>query len=428
MDLTAQERKIVDATAALAEPMLDFACRLVAQPSVLGQETGALEVAEEEFRRLGLSPKRIPIDSPAVLNHPGYAATFWAAAGRYNLVAIRQGETPASGVVGRSALFNGHLDVVSPEPLNLWDQDPFVPLVKDGWLYGRGAGDMKSGVAAMSYALQAVSSAGFALQGPVTLEAVIEEECSGNGALACLAAGHDADAVLIPEPFGPRVLTAQLGVLWFKVEVAGVPTHVLDTSAGANAIEKCWPLIRALRGLETELNQQDIHPAYRQLPHPINLNIGMVRGGDWPSTVPAAAEFHARLAFFPGVDYASVCDRISAAVLRAARQDSWLAVNPPRVSFYGFRSQGHVNSRDLPALAVLNACHKSLKGKDAASYIACCTTDLRAFVHYGRGGASCYGPVAEAIHGANERVLIESILATAQTYALFLARWCGLND
>jgi acetylornithine deacetylase len=428
MDLCAQERKIVAAAAALAEPMLDFACRLVAQPSILGQETGALEVAEEEFRRLGLSPARIPIDGPAVLNHSGYAATPWAAAGRYNLVATRWGEGSASGVRGRSALFNGHLDVVSPEPLNLWDRDPFVPRVQDGWLYGRGAGDMKSGVAAMTYALEAVSSAGFALQGPVTLETVIEEECSGNGALACLAAGHDADAVLIPEPFGPTILTAQLGVLWFKVEVAGAPSHVLDTAAGANAIEKCWPLIRALRGLEEELNRQDVHSAYQHLPHPINLNIGMVQGGDWPSTVPAAAEFHARLAFFPGMDYQSVCERIRRTVRAASAQDPWLAVNPPQVSFYGFRSQGHVIPRDQPVLATLNDCHKSLQGGDAPSYIACCTTDLRAFVQYGRGGASCYGPVAEAIHGANERVLIESILATAQTYALFLARWCGLRD
>ena len=112
-------------------------------------------------------------------------------------------QRPADAEGGRSALFNGHLDVVSPEPRDLWDSDPFTPTLRDGWLYGRGAGDMKSGVAAMTYALHAVERAGFGLRAPVTLEAVIEEECCGNGALACLAAGYDAEAVLIPEPFGP---------------------------------------------------------------------------------------------------------------------------------------------------------------------------------------------------------------------------------
>ncbi|WP_020675067.1 ArgE/DapE family deacylase [Geopsychrobacter electrodiphilus] len=428
MPMTAQEQRIVSVAEELSEQMLDFACRLLAQPSTLGNEIGALEVVEQEFRQLGLSPERVAIDSPAAVNHPGHASTPWEAAGRYNLVATRQPVSTATGVVGRSALFNGHLDVVSPEPLALWNRDPFSPLVQDGWLYGRGAGDMKGGVAAMTYAVQAINAAGFALCGPVTLETVIEEECSGNGALACRAAGHDADAVLIPEPFGPTILTAQLGVLWFKVEVAGAPSHVLNTSAGANAIEKCWPLITALRGLEKELNEQDVPSAYRGIAHPINLNIGMVRGGDWPSTVPAAAEFHARLAFFPGVEYESVCRRIAAVIEAAAKSDAWLAANPPSVSFYGFRSQGHALSRDLPALQTLNGCHHSLQGSEAASYIACCTTDLRAFVHYGQGQATCYGPVAEAIHAANERVLVSSLVDTTKTYALFLARWCGLSE
>jgi acetylornithine deacetylase len=118
------------------------------------------------------------------------------------VVAVR----PADGEGGRSALFNGHVDVVTPEPLDFWDHGPFDPIIRGGRLFGRGAGDMKSGVAAMIYAAYAIGQAGFGLAGPVTLEAVIEEECSGNGAFACLKAGYDAEAVLIPEPFGPNDL------------------------------------------------------------------------------------------------------------------------------------------------------------------------------------------------------------------------------
>jgi acetylornithine deacetylase len=129
---------------------------------------------------------------------------------------------------------------------------------------------MKSGVAAMVYALHAVKKAGFGLNAPVTIETVIEEECSGNGALACIAAGYDADAVLIPEPFGPAILTPQVGVAWFKVTVNGVPRHVLEAPAGTNAIEKNYPVIDGLRRLESELKAGDIPAAYDGIDHPIN--------------------------------------------------------------------------------------------------------------------------------------------------------------
>jgi acetylornithine deacetylase len=116
------------------------------------------------------------------------------------------------------------------------------------------------------------------------------------------------------------------------------------------------------------------------------------------------------------------------AVADAALQDPWLERNQPRVSFYGFRSQGHALKADLPALRALAGCHRDLAGQDPAQYTATCTTDLRAFTAYGTGQATCFGPVAENIHAANERVRVDSVLHTARAYALFLARWCGLVE
>lgn len=422
--MDSHERKIIETVDRLTDEIIDLTGRLVAQPSVLENEAGVLEVMEAAWRDLGLSPVRVPVEPEKLSDHPGFAPTPWSYQGRYSLVAKHLAD--ARG--GRSALFNGHLDVVSPEPLDLWDTDPFVPTQRDGWLYGRGAGDMKSGVAAMTYALHAVRKAGFGLKAPVTLEAVIEEECCGNGALACLEAGYDAEAILIPEPFGPTLYTAQVGVLWFKVAMHGQPSHVLAATAGTNAIEKSWPVIAALRRLEAEMNTEARPDAYQGMPHPINLNIGIFRGGDWPSTVPAAAEFHGRLSFFPGTTYETACSRVESAVAEASREDPWLSENPPQVSFYGFRSEGHTIDRGHPVLSTLNGCHLDLSGQDAASYISTCTTDLRAFHAFGRGRGTCYGPVAENIHAANERADIASILHTARAYALFLARWCGLVD
>ena len=417
------EKQITDSIDNFVDDILDFTSRLVAEASTLENEAPALEVMEAELKKLAFEPTRILIDPAKLSQHPGFAPVPWSYEGRYNVAARRE----ASAEGGRSVIFNGHLDVVSPEPLKLWDRDPYDPVERDGWLYGRGAGDMKSGVAAMTYAVHAVEKAGFGFKAPVTIEAVIEEECGGNGALACVAAGHDAEAVLIPEPMGLAILTAQLGVLWFKVSLTGVPRHVHEATAGVNAIEKCIPLIAALRNLETEMNQE-VHPVYQDVGHPINLNIGVIKGGDWPSTVPAAAEFHCRLSFFPGATFDQTRQRILDTITRATQQDPWLAENQPQVEFYGFRSQGHVAERNRPAFNTLNDCHREMFGRDAEDTISTATTDVRAYHHFASAQATCYGPEAENIHAANERVKITSVIDTAKVYALFLARWCGLVE
>ncbi|MFP4315893.1 MAG: ArgE/DapE family deacylase [Desulfovibrionales bacterium] len=419
-----REHKIMQTVDGLREDILDFTSRLVGEPSVLGREFGALRVAEEELSCLGLPVRRIPLAYTTLTDHPGFAPVHWPENDRYCLVS----ETAQEARGGRSALFNGHLDVVSPEPLEFWTREPFVPVVEDGWMYGRGSGDMKSGIAAMIYAAHAIRKAGFTLAAPLTLELVIEEECSGNGALACRAAGVDADAVLIPEPFGPRLYRSQVGVLWFKIRLTGRPVHVLQAGTGANALEKCFPLIAALRDLEGEMNEPPLPPPYDGSDHPLHLNIGILKGGAWPSTVAAEAQFHGRLSFFPGQRFDSVRDLVQERVFSAASADPWLRENPPVVEFYGFRSEGHVEHRSHPVLQTLDTCHQELTGSRAQEYVSTCTTDLRSFYSYGKARGCCYGPVAEDIHGTDERVRLDSVIHTARAYALFAARWCGLME
>lgn len=419
-----KEEKIIQTIESLADDIIDFTCRLVKEPSILGNEASAVDLMKKELEKLSFSPVLVPIDQSLLADHAGFARVPWTYENKNNVVAVR----PPDGNSGRSVIFNGHLDVVDPEPVSFWDSDPFEPVIKNGRIFGRGAGDMKSGVAAMTYAVHAVEKAGFGFQAPVTLEAVIEEECCGNGALACMTAGYDADAVLIPEPFGPTILTSQLGVLWFKVTVEGKPVHVLEAPTGTNSIEKSYLIIQALRKLEDELNHFKVPEAYQDIRHPINLNIGILNGGNWPSTVPAKAEMHCRLAYFPGIAYKEVCQKIKETIQAVQADDPWLSENPPIVEFYGFRSDGHMVSRDAEAFNTLNDCHRTLTGQDAEEYIATCTTDLRAFHFFGKGQCTCFGPSGGNYHGANEWVDIDSIVHTAKTYALFLSRWCGLSD
>ena len=161
----------------------------------------------------------------------------------------------------------------------LWRTPPFSA-VRDGeWLYGRGSGDMKGGLAAMVGAIAGLQRLGLAPLAPLQLQSVVEEECGGNGALLCAVTGLHADAVVIPEPYPGFIPTAQVGVLWFHVDIAGSPAHVAEAAEGVNAIEAAYAVVQELHVLEDELNADPPSP-FDAVPHPINLNVGVISGGD----------------------------------------------------------------------------------------------------------------------------------------------------
>ena len=294
--------------------MAKLLAELVRAPTLLGRETPGQEVMRRAFVAMGLEPFDVPLDPAALERHPGGAPFSWDVAGKTNVLATWE---PAEPGDGRSLILNGHIDVVSPEPAELWSSDPFTARVDGEWMYGRGAGDMKSGLAAMVGAVRGLMRLGVTPRAPIQLQSVVEEECTGNGALACVLAGHTADAAILTEPTRGAIWTAQVGVLWFQVRVLGAPAHAGDAPVGANAIEASYAVIEALRGLEAELNATK-PPLYAEYPHPINLNVGMIRGGDWPSTVAGECLTHFRLALYPGERVADLKARVEQTVAGVA--------------------------------------------------------------------------------------------------------------
>ena len=109
---------------------------------------------------------------------------------------------------GRSLLFNGHIDVVSAEPLDRWTSDPFRAEVRDGRLYGRGACDMKGGVGCMVLAAEVLSQLGVPLRGDLLVATNTDEESSGAGGMALVHHGVAADGAIVTEPTGFEVWVA----------------------------------------------------------------------------------------------------------------------------------------------------------------------------------------------------------------------------
>lgn len=420
--LNEHEKKIIESCDAIFSEVVSFTEEMVKQYAVLNQELGVLDVVERQLKQLDLPTERVPINRKKLEGHPLFAPVDWDYDNKYNIVSALNPEAE-----GKTLVFNGHLDVVPADPEGMWTRPPNQPWIKDGWLYGRGSGDMQSGVAAMIYAVHAIKHAGFSIRSPLTIQAVVEEECTGNGALACLDSGYDGDFVLIPEPFGAQIYAGQLGVLWFKVSIEGVPAHVLDTSAGEDAIYRLQTIIPFLKKLEDEMNEKHRTGPYADMAHPFNLNIGKFKGGNWASSVSAYAEMEGRIGFPPGMSVNTMMQMVSDRIEEAYRSTSLCKGKRPKLRFHGFRSEGHLVDLAHSGIQMLSGCHQSLTQTEPETFYATCTTDLRAFHFYSKTAGTCYGPVAQRIHGVDECVDIESIRHVLKTYALFISRWCQLE-
>ncbi len=400
--------------------MAGLIAELVAAPTTLGREEDGQAVMRQAFVGLGMEPVDVPLEREALERHAGGAPFSWDLNGKVNVVA--DWGAPNGG---RSLILNGHIDVVSPEPSTLWTGDPFVARRDGEWIYGRGAGDMKSGLAAMVGAVAGLQRLGLRPRGRVQLQSVVEEECTGNGALACVLAGHTADAAVLTEPTKGAIWNAQVGVLWFQVRVLGAPAHAGESGAGANAIEASYRVIAALRALEAELNAAPKPALYAAYPHPINLNVGQINGGDWPSTVAGECLTHFRLACYPGEPVAELRERVEAVVAEVAEGDPGHRIE---VLYDGFQCEGYELAADNPLVTHLTDAVTRTTGRTPGLFASTATTDARTFHLYGDTPAVCFGPNAENEHGVDERVHLPSVTETAQAIALFIADWCGLED
>jgi acetylornithine deacetylase len=420
-EMPPEDREILDAIAARSAWMTDVLADLVRAPSVLHQEEVGQEVVRRALHEIGLEPVDVSMDADAIRAHPAHSPFDWDVSAKRNVVATW---SPAEVDHGRSLILNGHIDVVSPEPLGQWARDPFGADREDGWLYGRGAADMKCGLAAILGAVQGLHDLGLTPHAAVHVQSVVEEECTGNGTLACLLAGYTADAAVIAEPFGAAITTSQVGVLWFGVRIEGVPGHAAEGRNAVNAIEKSLSVIKALRVLEEEMNV-DPPPPYDRFAHPINMNIGEIHGGDWPSTVPGECVTNYRIALYPGRSVRDLQDQIEAIVAEAAVDDPEIFAHPPEVIYGGFACQGYEIEEDSPLVTSLGNAFTRQAGEAPALVATTGTTDARVFGFAGVP-AVCFGPFAEQAHGVNERVYLPSVVQTAQVLGLFIRDWCGL--
>jgi acetylornithine deacetylase len=400
------------------DELIETVAELVRRPSPLGAEAEAQAYVAAHLHETGLEVEVWELDE-SVRELPNAGDSGVPFAGRPNVAGTVRG---SSG--GRSFILNGHIDVVSPEPVAAWSYDPWQATIVGDRMYGRGAHDMKSGDALNLMLPRLLRDLGIELAGDLIVHSVIEEECTGNGALDA-ARRYQADAALMTEPTGGLFTHAHVGVLWFRIGIVGKSWHAMQAWKGVNAIAKAIPIMQALMALDARLNEQT-HPAFAEIEHPINLNIGVIQGGDWPSTVPGACELHCRLSCYPGQTVAETRREIETAVADAVAGDPWFAEHPPTIVWDGFQSAGSVVALDEPFVQLLEQWHRRVFSAPMELKAGTGINDMR-YYNFEGIPAGCYGAAGANAHAADEWLDIRSLAPAAKVLGAFLLEWCGVR-
>ncbi len=404
--------------------LVELTSHLVSMNSLLGNEHDAQNFMEDQFKNLSLETDRFGVDHQELSKLAGYSPSVGNWENHENIV----GTYYPKKTKGHSLIMNGHIDVVPVGDERLWTTSPFTPSVREGQIFGRGSGDMKAGIAAFIVAFSSFKKIGIEPAGKIFLQSVVEEECTGNGALACLHRGYKAEAAVIPEPFNETVMSAQVGVLWVNLEVFGKPSHVLNTNLGTNAIEGAFALWQGLKILQDDWNSDRNRPdAFSACDDPIKFNLGIIEGGEWASSLATRCQMNLRLGFFPGTKVKDVCIALEKNLNETIQQSTKLSDITFNLHYSGFQSEGYVADMNSEFIKTLSNSHKIITGDEPDFFASAATTDAKMFELYGNIPATCYGPNAKNIHGIDESVSIDSIVRVTQVLAVFIAKWCGIN-
>jgi len=422
--VAAKRDEIADLAADLVR--FDTTARLPGDPP--RQEAALQQMLAERLRRAGAE---IELREPA----PGDLAR-WARqvgteldfVGRPQLVARWHG----SGG-GRSLVLNGHIDAVSAEPIQAWSVDPFAGTIDAGRLIGRGACDMKGGIAAMVVAAETVAASAGPLAGDLVINTVTDEESSGAGTLACIAAGLRADGVIVPEPTGFDVWVACRGSLTPTITIQGRPGHAELTQpdwrkgGAVNAIEKLQVVLDALARLREHWRTSEAqrHPYLA----PGTIVPVLVDGGEWFVTYPASCRLTCELMYLPqGADERGEGTLVEAELEQWLREqaaaDPWLALNPPSIGWGSDIPPAEIAAdSDLAAVTLEAATSSGADGRIAGfdSW-----HDGASFIRAADSPAVAFGPPSTRdAHTIDESVSIDDLVTCAQTIALAAIEWCS---
>jgi acetylornithine deacetylase len=265
---------------------------------------------------------------------------------RANVVGILKG----SGR-GPSLMLNGHMDTVSADNMEI---DPFAAEEKDGKIYGRGALDMKAGVAALIMAVESIIEAGIKLKGDVILTLVADEEYASIGT-ETIVDEYTADAAIVCEPTDLDIVIAHKGFAWIKIEIFGHAAHGSLPHKGVDAIVKAGKVLSAI----DELSETDLKKKSHPLLGSPSIHASLIEGGTELSTYPNYCKIQLERRNLPGEDRRLVTEEIQGLLQKIQRQDDQFKAD---YNVFFFRPAFEI-SPDQPIVQTVSRAYASTLNK-----------------------------------------------------------------
>jgi acetylornithine deacetylase len=327
-----------------------------------------------------------------------------AAPGRPNVVGVLDGRTP-----GRSLMFCGHTDTVGVSGMTR----PFAPEIRDGCLYGRGAQDMKGGVAAMIGAVRRIVESGGLAQGRVIVAAVVDEEHASIGAEALVSTWR-ADAAVVTEPTGLEVAVAHKGFQWIALETRGRAAHGSRPRDGRDAILRMGRVLARLESLDRRLQQGPSHP----LLGTASLHASLIEGGHELSSYPSRAALQYERRTLPG-ESSDIAQMEAEAILAELRGEDPEFEADARFVFGRDAYEIDAGSQ-LPVLLT-----EAARAAGCGASIAGMTFWTDAAILGAAGIPSVlFGPGGAGLHSIEEYVILEDVCRCRDALANLARVWC----
>ncbi len=328
--------------------------------------------------------------------------------GRGNVIAMIPGVDQQEGMI-----WNGHLDTVDYGELEGWDSQPWIPVIQNGFLFGRGASDMKSGLAAMVYVLGKLGEKGIKPGTSIQFLGTCDEERGGAGARAVISGGHmmEGAVLLIGEPTGCTVGIAQKGCIWLELEVRGKTSHGAYPEEGCNAVTCAYEAAEHLGAW------------IRGHAHPVlgsaTAQITEIRGGIQPNMTPDLCTVLMDIRTVPGLTYESILNRLEGEFHKISHQYGGIPSLVTRIKNHRISIEADKTSKGVTRLvksmetAGVREAYSGISYFTDASILAEGKKELTTVL---------FGPgLADMAHKPNECVQIQKYLTAIQVLENFAA-------
>ncbi|MFT8320286.1 MAG: acetylornithine deacetylase [Bacillus sp. (in: firmicutes)] len=338
----------------------------------------------------------------------------------------------------KSLILNGHMDVAEVSEDEQWESNPFMPIVKEDVIIGRGVADMKGGLAGALFAIQLFTEAGVTFPGDLIFQSVVGEEVGEAGTLQCCKRGYSADFAVVMDTSDLHI-QGQGGVItgWITIKSKktyhdGTRRNMIHAGGGtfaASAIEKMAKVIQGLQELERHWAVTKSYPGF--LPGTNTINPAVIEGGRHAAFIADECRLWITVHYYPNESYEQVANEIEEHILHVAKADPWLKENPPTFE-WGGTSMIEDRGEIFPSLEVdknhagvqlLAQSHEQIFHKQAIMDVSPSVTD-GGWLADANIPAAIYGPGdLQNAHAVNEQLSLHQLVQYTKVMIEFIYNW-----